>query len=155
RDGDAQRPVPRGQTLLMTAMDRARALGVPCTLHRRPGPGPERAVIVCSFEPRPEQPQPPNVYRCVAQTQEPRSRPCGGLPRAGPGPASATGRKTGTHVPRGRGCLARTLRWVRRPSSPLTTLEPDGQAAACKAAEVGSTPTGVSAQLTVGSTSPC
>src|SRR4051794_41464651 len=26
----------------------------------------------------------------------------------------------GPHVPRGRGCLARTLRWVRLPSSPLT-----------------------------------
>ena len=35
--------VPRGQTLLLTAMDRAKALGLPCTLHRRPGPGPERA----------------------------------------------------------------------------------------------------------------
>jgi hypothetical protein len=47
-----ERPVPRGRTLLMTAMDRARALRVPCTLHRRPGPGPERAVIVCTFGPR-------------------------------------------------------------------------------------------------------
>ena len=33
-------------------MDRARAKGVRCTLHRRPGSGPERAVVVCSFEPR-------------------------------------------------------------------------------------------------------
>jgi len=52
RDGDAELSVPRGRTLLMTAIDRARYLGVPCTLHRRPGAGPERAVIVCSFEPR-------------------------------------------------------------------------------------------------------
>jgi hypothetical protein len=57
RDGDAQLSVPRGQTLLMTAMNRARALGLPCTLHRRPGAGPERAVIVCSFEPRQAEPQ--------------------------------------------------------------------------------------------------
>ncbi len=52
RDGAAERPVPRRQTLLMTAMGRAKALRVPCTLHRRPGAGPERAVIVCAFEPR-------------------------------------------------------------------------------------------------------
>jgi hypothetical protein len=52
RDGDAERPVPFGHTLLMTAMARARAIGVRCTLHRRPGAGPERAVIVGSFEPR-------------------------------------------------------------------------------------------------------
>jgi hypothetical protein len=52
RDGGIERTVPRGQTLLLTAMDRARALGFPCTLHRRPGAGAERAVIVCSFEPR-------------------------------------------------------------------------------------------------------
>jgi hypothetical protein len=52
REGEEERSVPRGHTLLMTAMDRARAVGVPCTLHRRPGAGPERAVIVCSFEPR-------------------------------------------------------------------------------------------------------
>jgi hypothetical protein len=54
RDGDAERSVPRGDALVMTAMDRARARGLPCTLHRRPGTGPERAVIVCSFEPRRE-----------------------------------------------------------------------------------------------------
>jgi hypothetical protein len=56
RDGAADLPVPDGQTLLMTAMGRARAVGLPCTLHRRPGPGPERGVIVCSFESRPERP---------------------------------------------------------------------------------------------------
>jgi hypothetical protein len=61
-----ERPVPDGQTLLMTAQDRTRALRVPCTLHRRPGPGPERAVIVCSFEPRREQPDLANVHRQVA-----------------------------------------------------------------------------------------
>ena len=51
REGDEEHSVPVGQTLLMTAMNRARAIGVRCTLHRRPGAGPERAVIVCSFEP--------------------------------------------------------------------------------------------------------
>ena len=49
RDGRAELSVPLGLTLVMTAMDRARALGVRCTLHRRPGAGSERAVIVCSF----------------------------------------------------------------------------------------------------------
>jgi hypothetical protein len=53
RDGKSERSVPCGQSFLMTALDRAKAVGVPCTLHRRPGPGPERTVIVCSFEPRP------------------------------------------------------------------------------------------------------
>src|SRR5262249_42700794 len=43
--------VPVGQTLVMTAQERARAGGPPCTLHRRPGRGPERAVIVCSLAP--------------------------------------------------------------------------------------------------------
>jgi hypothetical protein len=66
-DGDAEWPVPSGQTLLMTAQDRARAVGVPCTLHRRPGAGPERAVIVCSLAPRQEQPGQANVFRQVAQ----------------------------------------------------------------------------------------
>jgi hypothetical protein len=56
RDGRAELPVPGGHTLLLTAMYRARAVGLPCTLHRRPGAGPERAVIVCSFEPSPEAP---------------------------------------------------------------------------------------------------
>jgi hypothetical protein len=72
RDGGAEHSVPDGQTLLMTAQDRARALGLPCTLHRRPGAGPERAVVVCSFEPRQEQPPLANVYRRVAHSQSPR-----------------------------------------------------------------------------------
>jgi hypothetical protein len=57
RDGKAELPVPHGHTLLMTAQDRARAVRVPCTLHRRPACAPERAVIVCSFEPRQEKPR--------------------------------------------------------------------------------------------------
>jgi hypothetical protein len=57
RDGGKELSVPSGHTLLMTAMDRARAMRLRCTLHRRPGLGPERAVIVCSFEPRAEQPR--------------------------------------------------------------------------------------------------
>jgi hypothetical protein len=61
RDRKSQAAVPHGQTLVMTAMDRARAVGLPCTLHRRPGPGSERAVIVCSFESRRKQPQPPDA----------------------------------------------------------------------------------------------
>jgi hypothetical protein len=65
REGKAELPLPGGQTLLMTAMGRARALGVPCTLHRRPGAGPERALIVCSFEPRQAQPELMAVYRRV------------------------------------------------------------------------------------------
>jgi hypothetical protein len=63
---DAERPVPAGQTLVMTASDRTRALGVPCTLHRRPAAEVERALVVCSFGPRPEGPRPPNVCRRVA-----------------------------------------------------------------------------------------
>jgi hypothetical protein len=47
----SERSVPLGRTLFMTAQDRTRAVGPPCTLHRRPGAGPERALIVCSFEP--------------------------------------------------------------------------------------------------------
>lgn len=74
RDGEAERPVPSGQTLLMTALERARALRVPCTLHRRPGAGPERAVIVCSFEPGPEQPLSAHVYRQAAQAPHPCRR---------------------------------------------------------------------------------
>jgi hypothetical protein len=62
REGDAEVPVPSGRTLLMTAFNRARALRVPCTLHRRPGDGPARTVIVCSFEPLPEQPDLAKVY---------------------------------------------------------------------------------------------
>ena len=73
RDGDSERSVPHGRTLLMTAMDRARALRVPCTLHRRPGAGPERAVIVCSFAPRLGELLQANVARLVAETHRPRS----------------------------------------------------------------------------------
>jgi hypothetical protein len=72
REGDAELQVPSGRTLLMTAHGRARALGVPCTLHRRPGAGPERAVVVCSFEPHKEQPSPAAVYRQAAQTRRSR-----------------------------------------------------------------------------------
>jgi hypothetical protein len=66
REGKEERPVPEGRTLLMTAMDRARAMRIPCTLHRRPGPGPQRQVIVCSFEPRHERPRTIGVHRIVA-----------------------------------------------------------------------------------------
>jgi hypothetical protein len=66
RDGRTERSVPRGQTLLMTALSRARARGVPCTLHRRPGAGPERAVVVGSFEACRGGPRPAGVYRRVA-----------------------------------------------------------------------------------------
>ena len=59
--------MPDGHTLLMTALGRARAVRLPCTLHRRPGAGPERAVVVCSFEPRPEQQPLASVYWQVAQ----------------------------------------------------------------------------------------
>jgi hypothetical protein len=58
RDGKMERPAPSGHTLLLTALDRARALRLPCTLHRRPRAGTDRAVIVCSFEPRREGAQP-------------------------------------------------------------------------------------------------
>jgi hypothetical protein len=67
RDGRAEWSVPCGQTLLVTAMDRARALGLPCTLHRRPGAGPERAVIVCSFEPRQGPPRRADADRRAAR----------------------------------------------------------------------------------------
>jgi hypothetical protein len=73
RDGTEEWSVPCGQTLLMTAQDRTRARRVRCTLHRRPGAGPARAVIVCSFEPGQEQPQPARLYRRVAQTHQPSS----------------------------------------------------------------------------------
>jgi len=73
RDGDTERSVPHGRTLVMTAMDRARALRVPCTLHRRPGAGPERAVIVGSFAPRLGELLQANVARLVAETHRPRS----------------------------------------------------------------------------------
>lgn len=73
RDGGMEQPVPDGQTLLMTALGRARAVRVPCTLHRRPGAGLERAVVVCSFEPRPQQPTRVNVYHQVAQAHSRRT----------------------------------------------------------------------------------
>jgi hypothetical protein len=63
RDGKTEKSVPTGQTLLMTEMARARALGAPCTLHRRPGAGPERTVIVCSFEPCSGQRHSGHAYR--------------------------------------------------------------------------------------------
>jgi hypothetical protein len=67
REAGEERPVPRGQTLVMTAQDRAREIGIPCTLHRRPGAGAKRAVIVCSLEPCDEPVRQAEVYRRVAQ----------------------------------------------------------------------------------------
>ena len=87
RDGEAERSVPHGQTLLMTALDRARAVHVPCTLHRRPGAGPERAVIVCSFEPRHDELRQLNVVRRVAETPHPRDQG-GAADRYSRGPAA-------------------------------------------------------------------
>jgi hypothetical protein len=72
REEGEEHSVPEGQTLLMTAQERTRARRVSCTLHRRPGAGPERAVIVCSFEPRQEQPGQANVYRQAAQRSSSR-----------------------------------------------------------------------------------
>jgi hypothetical protein len=57
RDGNKERSVPDGQTLVMTAMDRTRATRVHSTLHRRPDAGAARELIVCSFRPRPEKPR--------------------------------------------------------------------------------------------------
>jgi hypothetical protein len=74
RHEGVERLTPDGQTLLMTAMDRARARRARCTLHRRPGAGPERAVVVCSFEPRQEQPHLANVYREAALSHTQRKR---------------------------------------------------------------------------------
>jgi hypothetical protein len=71
-DGEVEQSVPHGQTLLMTALDRARAFHVPCTLHRRPGAGPERMVIVCSFEPRQDELRRANVVRQAAETHRAR-----------------------------------------------------------------------------------
>jgi hypothetical protein len=65
RDEGVERSVSEGQTLLMTAMDRAKAVRRPCTLHRRPGAGAERALIVCSFEPAAKQSALARVYREV------------------------------------------------------------------------------------------
>lgn len=79
RDGTNERPVPDGQTLLMTAMSRARALRIPCTLHRRPGPGPARALIVCSFEPRAQLPDLPCLYWDIVlagSSSDGPARPC-------------------------------------------------------------------------------
>jgi hypothetical protein len=78
RDEGVERRVPDGHTLLLTAIGRARAVGRPCTLHRRPGAGPQRALIVCSFEPSSEQPPRASVYREVAQADNWRRKPCGG-----------------------------------------------------------------------------
>jgi hypothetical protein len=72
QDGSEERSVPQGQTLLMTAIERSRVLDIPGTLHCRPGAGPERTVIVCSFEPRPEQPQLASLSRHAAQPQRVR-----------------------------------------------------------------------------------
>jgi len=72
RDGQAEIPVPRGHTLLMTAFDRARALRVHGTLHRRPGIGPERTAIVCSFVPCRNQPSPASAYPRVGRAQSAR-----------------------------------------------------------------------------------
>jgi hypothetical protein len=66
REGRVERSVPEGQTLLMTAIERARAVGLPCTLHRRPSSPEERALIVCSFGPRPEDPRRARIYRDVS-----------------------------------------------------------------------------------------
>jgi hypothetical protein len=75
RDGDAEFSVPPGDTLLMTAFDRARAIGVRCTLHRRPGTGPERAVIVCSFEPRERWRKVMSPSHRFAYTHRPHGKP--------------------------------------------------------------------------------
>jgi hypothetical protein len=77
RDGKAEKTVPFRQTLVMTATERTRALGVHCTLHRRPGAGPERAVVVCSFEPRRGNGHPKPAYRQAARD------PIGAIPREG------------------------------------------------------------------------
>src|SRR5262249_34453539 len=73
-DGPAELAVPQEHTLLLTAVDRERTRNVPATLHRRPGAGPERTVIVCSFEPRHEQPRVAAVYRRVAESYRSRHR---------------------------------------------------------------------------------
>ena len=47
----------------------------------------------------------------------------------------------GAHVPRGRGCLASSLRWVQLPSSPLKLgLSSKGKIPAWRAGDPGSTP---------------
>jgi hypothetical protein len=82
RTRGVERPVPAGHTLLMTALGRARAVRVPCTLHRRPGAGPERAVIVCSFEPSSEQPT-ERIYRAAAAAHDPCKKARRGRFKAG------------------------------------------------------------------------
>jgi hypothetical protein len=82
RDRGIERPVPDGHTLLMTAMGRARAVGLPCTLHRRPGAGPGRAVVVCSFEPGSE-PLPAGLYREVVEAHRRCSNLRGGRFKSG------------------------------------------------------------------------
>jgi hypothetical protein len=66
RDGQEEIATPAGFTLLMTAMDRTRALDIPCTLHRRPGVGPERAAIVCSFASGKKRSSQGQIYQRVA-----------------------------------------------------------------------------------------
>jgi hypothetical protein len=78
RDQGVERSVPEGQTLLMTARDRTKAIRRPCTLHRRPGAGPERALIVCSFEPPTVRPTLPRNYRIVVQAKSRRKKQRGG-----------------------------------------------------------------------------
>jgi hypothetical protein len=48
----------------------------------------------------------------------------------------------GAHVPRGRGCFASTLRWVRFPSSPLMGPWSNGKTLAWRAGDAGSIPAG-------------
>ncbi len=73
RENRQEFPVPEGRTLLMTAQDRTRAVRIPGTLHRRPGPGPERAVLVSTFQPRSEEDEAVKIYRQAA-AQKPRRR---------------------------------------------------------------------------------
>jgi hypothetical protein len=74
RDQGVERSVLEGHTLLMTAYDRAKAVHRPCTLHRRPGAGPERALIVCSFELPSVRPTRARLYREVGQADNPRRK---------------------------------------------------------------------------------
>ena len=74
REGKDERSVLWGQTLLMPAIDRGRATRVRCTLHRRPGIGPERLVIVCSFEPQEDSGKQGKVYHQIARRQKPLPR---------------------------------------------------------------------------------
>jgi hypothetical protein len=97
REGLGQFSVPHGQTLIMTAMGRARTLGIPCTLHRRPGPGSERAVIVCSFEPSPAgdvQMPPDALFQCGPGRHSVLLVPGPVKPRGGFMPVPETGGRT-------------------------------------------------------------